>query len=57
MLQKRAAWLCLLFLGEMFTASAMQHFENELEKAIVADTLHSSDHEFRRQFRLAGDIA
>jgi magnesium transporter len=35
MLRKRAGWLCALFLSEMLTASAMQHFESELEKAIV----------------------
>jgi magnesium transporter len=35
MIQKRAGWLCALFLGEMLTASAMQHFELELEKAVV----------------------
>ncbi|MCK0208969.1 magnesium transporter [Starkeya koreensis] len=35
MLKKRAGWLCVLFLGEMATASAMQHFEDELERAIV----------------------
>jgi magnesium transporter len=35
MLRKRAGWLCVLFLSEMLTASAMQHFESELEKAIV----------------------
>lgn len=35
MLRKRAGWLCVLFLSEMLTASAMQHFEDELEKAIV----------------------
>jgi len=35
MIKKRGGWLCLLFLGEMFTASAMQHFEHELERAIV----------------------
>lgn len=35
MTKKRSGWLCLLFLGEMFTASAMQYFETELEKAIV----------------------
>jgi magnesium transporter len=35
MIRKRAGWLCALFLGEMLTASAMQHFEGELEKAIV----------------------
>lgn len=35
MLKKRAGWLCALFLSEMLTASAMQGFEGELEKAIV----------------------
>ncbi len=35
MIRKRGGWLCILFLGEMLTASAMQHFEGELEKAIV----------------------
>src|SRR5690606_11918579 len=35
MLRKRGGWLAILFLGEMLTASAMQHFEVELEKAVV----------------------
>ncbi|HWK64583.1 MAG TPA: magnesium transporter [Rhizobiaceae bacterium] len=35
MIRKRAGWLCVLFLSEMLTASAMQYFEGELEKAIV----------------------
>lgn len=35
LLKKRATWLVLLFLGEMFTASAMSHFQHELEKAVV----------------------
>ncbi|TMN18971.1 magnesium transporter [Pseudoxanthomonas sp. X-1] len=35
MIRKRAGWLCALFLGEMLTASAMQHFEGELDKALV----------------------
>lgn len=35
MIRKRAGWLSALFLGEMLTASAMQHFEDELAKAIV----------------------
>jgi magnesium transporter len=35
MIRKRAGWLCVLFLSEMLTASAMQGFEGELEKAIV----------------------
>ncbi|GJE27084.1 magnesium transporter [Methylobacterium organophilum] len=35
MIGKRAGWLCVLFLSEMLTASAMQGFQGELEKAIV----------------------
>jgi magnesium transporter len=35
MIRKRGVWLCLLFVSEMLTASAMQHFEGELEKALV----------------------
>jgi magnesium transporter len=35
MIKKRAGWLAALFLSEMLTASAMQHFESELERAVV----------------------
>jgi len=35
MIKKRAGWLCALFLSEMLTASAMQSFQNELERAVV----------------------
>jgi magnesium transporter len=35
MIRKRAGWLCALFLSEMLTASAMQGFQGELERAIV----------------------
>ena len=35
MIRKRAGWLSVLFLGEMLTASAMQHFEHELARAVV----------------------
>jgi magnesium transporter len=35
MIKKRGGWLCALFLSEMLTASAMQTFQSELEKAIV----------------------
>jgi magnesium transporter len=35
MLRKRAGWLSVLFLSEMLTASAMQYFQGELEKAVV----------------------
>jgi len=35
MVKKRAGWLSVLFIGEMFTASAMGFFENEISKAVV----------------------
>jgi magnesium transporter len=35
MIRKRAGWLCALFLSEMLTATAMQHFQVELSRALV----------------------
>lgn len=35
LIKKRAGWLVVLFIGEMFTASAMSYYDAELEKAIV----------------------
>jgi magnesium transporter len=35
MIQKRAGWLCALFLSEMLTATAMQRFQGEIERAAV----------------------
>jgi magnesium transporter len=35
MIRKRAGWLAALFMGEMLTASAMQHFEADIAKAVV----------------------
>ncbi len=35
MISKRAGWLVVLFLGELFTATAMGFFEKEIEKAVV----------------------
>jgi len=35
LIKKRAGWLIILFLGEMFTATAMGYFENEISKAVV----------------------
>lgn len=35
MIKKRAGWLALLFVGEMFTATAMSQFEGEISKAVV----------------------
>lgn len=39
MIRKRAGWLSVLFLSEMLTASAMQHFEDELARAVVLTLL------------------
>lgn len=35
MVRKRAGWLSILFLGEMLTATAMGHFQEEIERAVV----------------------
>jgi magnesium transporter len=35
MIRKRGAWLSVLFLGEMLTASAMAYFEDEIARAVV----------------------
>ena len=35
MIKKRAGWLAILFVGEMFTATAMGFFEEEIAKAVV----------------------
>ena len=35
LIKKRAGWLVILFIGEMFTATAMGFFEKEISKAVV----------------------
>jgi magnesium transporter len=35
LVRKRATWLVILFLGEMLTATAMGHFEDQIAKAVV----------------------
>jgi magnesium transporter len=35
LVRKRVGWLVILFLGELLTATAMQFFENAIEKAVV----------------------
>ncbi len=35
MVRKRASWLIILFVGETFTASALAHYQRELDAAIV----------------------
>lgn len=35
MIRKRGGWLMILFVSEMFTASAMGYYEREIERAVV----------------------
>jgi magnesium transporter len=35
MIKKRAGWLLALFIGEMFTATAMGYYSHEIERAVV----------------------
>jgi len=35
LMKKRAGWLVILFVGEMFTATAMGYFQDEIAKAVV----------------------
>lgn len=35
LVRKRATWLVVLFVGELFTATAMKHYEGEIAKALV----------------------
>ena len=35
MIRKRAGWLAILFVGEMFTATAMAQYEHDIAKAVV----------------------
>jgi magnesium transporter len=35
MIKKRAGWLTILFIGEMFTATAMGYYEDQIQKAVV----------------------
>jgi magnesium transporter len=35
LIKKRAGWLVLLFFGELFTATAMAYFSDELSKALI----------------------
>lgn len=35
LVKKRIGWLIVLFLGEMLTATAMAHFQEDIEKAVI----------------------
>ncbi len=39
MLRKRAGWLLVLFVGQLFTTAAMGHFEDAIDKAVVLGVL------------------
>jgi magnesium transporter len=39
LIRKRAPWLIILFVGELFTASAMSFFEDEIKKVLVLNML------------------
>ena len=45
MIRKRAGWLAALFLGEMLTATAMGHFEGEIETGGRAGAVRPADHQ------------
>ncbi|HEX9937674.1 MAG TPA: magnesium transporter [Longimicrobium sp.] len=38
MIRKRGVWLVVLFIGEMLTATAMAHFEDDIARAVVLAT-------------------
>lgn len=38
MIQKRAGWLILLFVGETFTATAMKYYEDKIQRAVLLAT-------------------
>jgi magnesium transporter len=35
MIRKRAGWLCALFIGEMFTATALGYYQGEIDRATI----------------------
>ena len=53
MVQKRAAWLVILFLGEMLTATAMAGLQRRDREGRRAGAVSAADHFQRRQFRFA----
>ena len=54
LVRKRAGWLMILFIGEMFTATAMSFFENEIEARRRPRAVSAVDHQQRRKLRIAG---
>ncbi len=54
MVRKRASWLVILFVGEMFTATAMAHYEAEIARRRRPGPVRPADHLQRRKLRLTG---
>ncbi len=54
MIKKRGGWLAALFIGEMLTATAMGHFEDEIAQGGRAGAVRAAHHLERRQLGLAG---
>ena len=57
LIRKRAGWLAVLFVGEMFTTNAMALYEDSLARAVVLTLVHPAHHLERRQLGLAGGHA
>jgi magnesium transporter len=54
LIRKRGGWLIILFIGEMFIATAMGFFSDQINKALVSSSVCSTHYFQRRQFWLPG---
>ncbi len=50
LMQKRAGWLVILFIGEMLTATALGFYQKEIEKAVVLTLFFTSNYLKWRKF-------
>ena len=57
MIRKRAGWLCALFLSADAHRLGHAGLRGGVGEGDRPDAVHPADHEFGRQFRLAGDLA
>ena len=55
--RKRAFWLACLFVAELFTFTALAHFEDAIDKVVVLAPVRAAVHLDGRQLRLAGGDA
>ena len=55
--RKRAAWLSCLFVAELFTFTALAHFEDEIAAVAGPEPVRAAVHLDGRQLRLAGGHA